>query len=477
MKTRNVVVTGLLIAGLSALIIVGLVVWNKGPEELELVPVVSQGNEVDQNSYQVSGTEVGTGWSNDLDAVKATKDAFNMALEGKENAIPDFVIIYATSGSDIETIYATTREILGSETRIYGGTSDSRAVITEKKLVTAADRGYYAEEESKNGLGVMTVTSKDITFGVGSTDLNDYDSPQAAARAAAEQAILDAGKTNAELPQVMLVIPHVGYEEEILEGIEEVVSKKTIILGGTSGEGGTTVGVFGIDRVIEEGIGVAALYTDLPIGWTYEAGFDISEKSGVVTKMDGQAIVEIDDRPALEVYDEWLDGEITSLHEEGKDFSAVRDLLTLSPLYRKYTSAEGSVYRLYSHPWPIDENLVDKGIMTGTKIEEGERVYLSLGTWETLLNRIGNMPDRAHSRGELSPGSKPVFSLGVVCAGVFGIIPEDERAKIPLLINYDNADTPFIATIAWGEQGHFPGIGNKHGNLTTSFLIIGSPSE
>ena len=48
--------------------------------------------------------------------------------------------------------------------------------------------------------------------------------------------------------------------------------------------------------------------------------------------------------------------------------------------------------------------------------------------------------------------------------------------KMPLLINYTNNDAPFIAPFTWGECGLFPGVGSKHGNLLTSFLVIG-PKE
>ena len=40
------------------------------------------------------------------------------------------------------------------------------------------------------------------------------------------------------------------------------------------------------------------------------------------------------------------------------------------------------------------------------------------------------------------------------------------------LINSANGNGPFITSFTWGEQGHFPGIGNKHGNLLTSLLVI-----
>ncbi len=53
------------------------------------------------------------------------------------------------------------------------------------------------------------------------------------------------------------------------------------------------------------------------------------------------------------------------------------------------------------------------------------------------------------------------------------VIPEEEPQKMALLINYANHDAPFIAPLSWGEQGYFPGVGYKHGNLLTSFLVIG----
>jgi hypothetical protein len=58
-----------------------------------------------------------------------------------------------------------------------------------------------------------------------------------------------------------------------------------------------------------------------------------------------------------------------------------------------------------------------------------------------------------------------------------GTIPLGERERMPLLINQANKDAPFIAPFTWGEQGHFPGIASKHGNLLTSFLLIGEKGK
>jgi len=442
-------------------------------EEFRLVP--KERTTVKERS--VMGTEVGTGWSTKENPQEAVEEAVGMALEGKMSKKPDFAIIYASSGSDTGAILSEVRALFGSETKIYGGTSDSRAVMTDKGFIRAAERGYEpAMMEARRGLAVMTITSKDIIFGVGSADFSAYPSVQEASKAAVLNAIKSAGKSQDDLPNVILTAPTRGVEEEVLEGIEETVGNSTPVLGGTTG--GPTFAAFAENMVYNEGVSLAVIYTDLPVGWTFEGGFDVTDpQAGVVTKVEGQAIVEIDNRPALDVYDEWLDGRVGELCKETGRPDLARTLLILHPIYRKYTSPDGQDYFLFSHPWPKDNTMKDRSVLTSTKIKVGEKIYLSHGTWETLINRIGNLPRHAKLHGDMGVDTTPIFGIGYICAGVMGVIPETEREKLPLLINYANNDAPFIAGLTWGEQGHFPGIGSKHGNLLTGFLVIGDKGQ
>ncbi|MEM5879076.1 MAG: FIST N-terminal domain-containing protein [Candidatus Aenigmatarchaeota archaeon] len=458
-----IIIVGITIAGIS------LFFFEGNEKEFRLIPREKETSEV---TGEVIGTEVGTGWSTRENPEEAVVEAVNMALQGKMDKTPDFVIIFASSGSDIQKIFSKIRELFGNDTKIYGGTSDSRAVMTEKGFIKVTERGYeQALMEGKRGLAIMTITSEDIVFGVGSANFSAFSSVQEASKTAVLNAIKNAGKSPNEKPRIVLLMPTIGVEEEAIEGIEEVVGKDTPIFGGTTG--GSIMGVFGENRVYDKGISLAVIYTNLSVGWTFEGGFDVTDPHfGIVTKTDGQAIVEIDNKPALDVYDEWLGGEINKLYKEGAEFDVIRDLLTLHPVYRKYVSSSGQEYFLFSHPWPKDETLKDKSIMTSTKIKVGEKIYLSHGTWEIFVNRIGNLPRNAKIKGEIDIDKKPIFGIAYICAGVMGVIPENEREKLPLLINYANKGAPFIATFTWGEQGFFPGIGSKHGNLLTSFIVI-----
>lgn len=53
------------------------------------------------------------------------------------------------------------------------------------------------------------------------------------------------------------------------------------------------------------------------------------------------------------------------------------------------------------------------------------------------------------------------------------VVPKQEKPKVPHLLNYAMEGTPAAYMFTIGEQGFYPGIGNKHANLSTSFLVIG----
>ena len=418
-----------------------------------------------------SRAEVGTGWSTCDDPAEAVREAVSMALRGAKNRHPDFAVIFATSGSDMRSVISEAREALGAGARIFGGTSDSRAVMTNGGFIRAAEKGYLDVETVRRGLAVMTVTSKDILFGVGAAGVSDRSSPREAAAAAMLSAMRSIGRSPGERPGITLTMSTYGMGDEVVQGIEDVVGKGAVVLGGTAG--GPKFAVAGDGDVYDEGITTAVMYTDLPIAWAFEGGFDVGDlPSGIATRVDGHAILEIDDRPALDVYDEWLGGRINQLLQELGDMGAVKDVLTLNPIYRQYTSPSGRRYFLYSHPWPRYEQPQDRAISTSTRIRAGERVHLSQGTWERLMNRIGSLPATARLNGGIGPGRKPLFGIAFLCGGVMGTIPEKERGKLSFLINYANEDAPFIAAFTWGEQGHFTEVGNKHGNLLTSFLLV-----
>jgi hypothetical protein len=422
---------------------------------------------------------VGTGWGEGTPE-KAIKSALTMALKDESNQSPDLVIIHPTAGSDSQRMLQIAKEIVGNS-QVYGGTSDARGVVSNLNYLSGTKKGYSSATEKNeprlNRVAVMTLKTDEITFGAGSAALSECASAQEMAKVAYLKALKNAGKEISDKPAVLLVTPTIGIEHEVLKGLKEVAGEEVVLLGGTAG--GPNGVVIGTEGAYEKGVSIALFFTDLPVGWVFEAGFEKQDKySGIVTKMNGQQILEIDNEPAYLVYDRWLAGEVTRrMEQEGGRSGKFRDYLGLHPLFRKRVSPDGKSYSIFSHPWAPNKELITSGLNTTTDIKVGERVYLSYGTWEILLNRIGSLPSHARQSIGLAENSSVAFAIGTICAGVMGVIPEDERQKFPVLINHANGNAPFIANITWGEQGALPGVGYQHCNLTTSFLVIGKKSN
>jgi hypothetical protein len=399
-----------------------------------------------------------------------------MALKRSGQSQADFCILYGSSECDFQSILSETQQILGSKIKIFGGTSGSGSVMTDQRYMKSGTQNESGVPIPAT-LAVMTFSTKDIVFGTASVNVGDSAAVHDAAAAVVKKAIEDAGKTVENKPRVILLYVGKGLEEETVTGIESVTGKDTPIFGGTAG--GPKRVVMSNDGAYEKGISVAVLYTDLPMGLGFEAGYDITGKhSGIVTKVSGQNIEEIDGRPAIEVYNEWMDGEIERLATtEKKKPAEIEAFLALHPCYRKLTSPEGQDYFLFSRPWPSDPDMVSKSLQTNTKILPQEKIYLSHGTWDILMNRMGIVASNAKMHCGLEPADKPVLVIGMICNGMMGSIPEMEKSKFPYLINYSTGSDCILAAFTSGEQGHFPGVGNRHGNLATSFLVIGSGKQ
>ena len=91
---------------MAVLVMIGVgaayVFWSTGQKELHLIP---QKRAVSA-AGPASGAEVGTGWSVKDDPGEAVREALAMALQGKQQAAPDFVALFASSGADLTDILA-----------------------------------------------------------------------------------------------------------------------------------------------------------------------------------------------------------------------------------------------------------------------------------------------------------------------------------------------------------------------------------
>ncbi len=421
-------------------------------EEIEIT-------EGDDETQLTGPVYVSCGWSIDNNAINAVNEAASLVISEFGEKSPEYVILFSTVGYDSEVVLGEVNNFFPNA-QVYGGTSCA-AVITND--------GYHAGEVGS--LALLGVSSENISFGVGGADLDEEDSARAAGEKAIIEAIENAGKEG-EIPAIVLITAAPGAEEEILFGIEDVIGKDVPIMGGSSGDN-TIEGYwkqFVNDKVYSNGVSLTAVFTDLKVGSAFEAGYLVSENEGNITRADGRIIYEIDNKLAAEVYNNWTNGEVIGEALESSEGEiTILSESTFYPLAKIFTDPDETVHYLSIHPLSV--NLSDKRLTVFANVEEGEKIQLMHGNWELLLNRAQSTPNAALENGGIEKG-EGAFGIYVFCAGTMLGIPEGERPMMPLLVE-EAIGVPFIGTFTFGEQGYISEIGNKHGNLVNSMVIIG----
>jgi hypothetical protein len=402
---------------------------------------------------------VGSGWSDNTDEGKAVEEAVSSVNTQLEGESPEFAFFFSTVGYDSDKVLSEVRRLL-PDVQIYGGTSC---------LAVQTRDGFHVGE--KGSLALLAVASQNISFGVGGVSIDNFLSAREAGKVAIQAAIDAAGEKGA--PKLVLMTGSAGHEEELIAGIEEVIGKDVPVLGGSAGDN-TITGEwkqFANGNVYSNGISLAVIYTDLKVGWAYEAGYLRSENRGTITRADRRIIYEIDNRPAAEVYNDWTGGSVVA--EALETGGSILSDSSYYPL-AKIIKNEGNEYTLSIHPLSI--NATDHSLEVFANIEEGDEVMLMHGDWELLLNRVLTTPIKALESESLSKEDVS-FGIYTYCAGSMLAIPEDERPKMPVLVKTVIGDAPFIGTFTFGEQGHIREVGNLHGNLVNSMIVFTEKTE
>lgn len=262
-----------------------------------------------------------------------------------------------------------------------------------------------------------------------------------------------------------------------MAGIAQVVGEETPVLGGNAGDERQDGKwrQFTRDDVFADGVVLTAMYADGHVGCTLETGFRATDKEGVVTRSEGKTVYEIDGRPALDVYDQWLDGKFYDLVRK-QSLGEAPLLTSLNPLSKEVRGRQGQVHYLISRMVPDEKSVAGKCLNLHVPIEQGSRIRLLSGNWQTMLNRCERGPGQAMIRGGIRP-REAAFGIVFFCKLATKTIPETELPKIPLLTANALDGVPFLGVITIGEQGPMPGFQNVNAHLAESIVIVGQPPK
>jgi hypothetical protein len=380
------------------------------------------------------------------DAAAAVADALSERL----GAAPQLVVLYATEHHADPALPAALRARLPG-VQVVGGTTCG-GVMTEA--------GFHAGPHG--AVGALGVLDPEGAYGVGAEPLGD-DAHAAGARAVT--LALEAAGRDFETPTLVWCCQPPGQEEAVLDGIQSVIGRTTPIIGGSSADEEIAGGwrEFANAGVLKDHAVVAVLFPTVDHGAAFQSGYAPSGVTGVITKARDRQILEIDHRPASEIYSAWTDGAV-GVAEAGPILAKS----TPTPLGRVAGEVQGVPMFVLSHPAMVG---VDGDVSLFTDIREGDLVHVMRGSPDSLVKRAGLVVDDACAMGGWSREATR-GGLVIYCGGCMLHVRE-RMDEVAAQVREAMPDAPFLGAFTFGEQGAIVDNCNRHGNLMVSALAFG----
>ena len=378
------------------------------------------------------------------------------ALDELEAALgepPDIVFLHGSERCNPRSIVEMTTS-RWPNVRLHGGSS-GLGIMT---------RGQFQPDVTSFGL--LGIVDHKGAYGVGSAVMGD--DPREEVKQALRQALEGAGRPG-EVPSFVLLTAPPGHEEDLLLGIADVVGAHVPVTGGSSGDDGVKGNWW---QAANRSVGnalvvVTALFPAGAVVSSFQAGYEVTNLSGKITRASGRQLHEIDGRPAAEVYNEWTGGAIADIVVGGGKI--VQKTSALHPLGRRAGTSGGAVEYVMSF---LDTVLPDGTLTLFTEAREGETVWAMRGTDDSLLGRAGRVA-RASLDALSQEGARGrvVGALVVFCCAS-AVYVRERMPEVVASLDVTLGDRPYLGTFTFGEQGRFLAGGNRHGNMMISVVLF-----
>jgi hypothetical protein len=317
---------------------------------------------------------------------------------------------------------------------------------------------------SNGSIGVLLfASSDDAAFSTGSSDFAQG-ARQAGHKAASE--IVSNGPKGKQ-PRLIFIAATPGNEEQVLEGIHEVLPGVPVF-GGSAADHAIQGGwsIFTNDDTKREGVTLAAIFgDDVHVGAAIEGPYEPTAKQARVTAANGRTVKALDNRPATEVLHSWIGDAIADQVREGGNLLMQT---ALSPIGISRSGRNGKPFHVLLHPAHAHS---EGNIDLFAEAPEGSTVCLMSGTGDSLVGIVDRLVDRCLDASKLSVkdarGAFLIYCAG--CAGALGNRIDEVLARLAGRL----PDVPLLGFCTFGEQGHVPEIGNVHTNLSVALVIVG----
>ena len=245
--------------------------------------------------------KAGVGLSQNLsDHRKAGSEAASQAILKLEDAKPNILFAFSSIKYNQEQVLEGIREV-APDAIVVGGSAAGE--ITS--WVTVFD-----------GVNVLAIASDTIEFVTGIGTGVSQDSFQAGSMAA--QAVVD--NAGGRKPNLFIMLPDgmTGNGAAIVEGVKSVIGENAPIIGGSLGDDYLFKKTFEYhgDQVLTDTLVGVGLYGTFAYGFGIKHGWDSVGLPLKVTKAEGVKLQEVDNKPALRVYEDYFGKEASELIKE-----------------------------------------------------------------------------------------------------------------------------------------------------------------
>jgi hypothetical protein len=345
---------------------------------------------------RVSGTKMRlySTYSLLADTGDAARAALSALLENLGQP-PDLLVVYATEHHANDALIPAL-QALAPGAPILGGTSCG-GVMTEA--------GFHGGPHG--AIGMLGISDPGGAYGVAAAPLAQ-DAFQAGADAVS--AALAAAGRDFESPVIVWCCQPPGREEAVMAGIQSVIGPHTPIIGGSSADEQIAGRwrEFSSDGVLTEHAVVSVWFPTLPHGSAFEGGYAPTSHVGVVTRAEGRRLLEIDGRPAAQVYSQWTDGAVCAARND-----MILAQSTPTPLGRLAGELDGVPMFALSHPASIGPA---GELSLFTDITQGDRIVMMRGSAESLIQRAAVVVNDAQAAGGWASGQTR-GGLVIYCGG------------------------------------------------------------
>ncbi|WP_147113981.1 FIST signal transduction protein [Tateyamaria sp. syn59] len=287
------------------------------------------------------------------------------------------------------------------------------------------------------------------------------------AGAQAASAALEAADRVGEMPDLVLVSATPGYEETVLQGIMSIVGQDVPIFGGTAADN-TVSGEWRVSdgaAFHAQGVVVSVLFPSTKLHFAYHNGYEPSANQGQVTRSEGRKLIEIDGKPAAEVYHTWT-GKSVLPNALGSEHNILAEA-TMTPLGVELGVQDGVGNYLLLHPAQLH---ADGSLGLFAEIPDGTILTQMTGDEQALAERAGRVAAQAVNVGSVAP-QDVAGAYMIYCGGCLMAV-EDRVSTILDGVRAALPGVPFQSAFTFGEQGQVRGVGNKHGNLMISCVVF-----